>query len=90
MQDVEHEHFIPRDEEPKYFRFQLGLAQWGEDDRSVGYAWENRNHEHARGTEFEIPKDVFPDLVAFAMKHGYLSWDAVVQAAVRLEQHPKS
>jgi hypothetical protein len=56
----------------------------------VGYAWENRNHEHARGTEFEIPEDVFPHLVAFAMKHDYLSWNAVLQAAVQLEQDPKS
>jgi hypothetical protein len=88
MQDVKHEDFMPRDQktEKKYFRFQLGIAQWGEDDRSIGYAWWNKNSEHARGTEFEIPKDVFPHLVAFAMKYGYLSWDAVVQAAVELEQ----
>jgi hypothetical protein len=30
MQDVRHDRFIPRGEdEPKYFRFQLGLAQMG-------------------------------------------------------------
>jgi len=87
MQDVEHEHFMQRgDDEPKYFRFQVGLAQWDADDRSIGYAWENRNHEHRRGTEFEIPEAVFPHLVPYAMNYGYLSWDAVVRAAVELEQ----
>lgn len=86
-QDVEHEHFLPRaEDEPRYFRFQLGLAQWGADDRSIGYAWENRNHEHRRGTEFEIPEYVFPHLVAYAMKYGYLSWDAVFRSAIQLEQ----
>ena len=87
MQDVEHERFLPREEdEPKYFRFQLGIAQWGADDRSIGCAWENKNHEHGRGSEFEIPEDVFPHLIAYAVKHGFLSWDAVVQAAVQLER----
>jgi hypothetical protein len=87
MQDVKQERFLPRaEDEPRYFRLQLGLAQWDEDDRSIGYAWENRNHEHGRGTEFEIPEDVFPHLVAYAMRYGYLSWDAVVRSAVQLEQ----
>ncbi len=86
MQDGEQERFLPRGaHEPKYFRFQLGLAQWGEDDRSIGYAWENRNNEHRRGTEFEIPEEVFPRLIAFAMKYGYVSSNAVVRAAVELE-----
>jgi hypothetical protein len=87
MQDVEQQRFLPRaEDEHTYFRFQLGLAQWDENDRSIGYAWENRNHQHGRGTEFEIPEDVFPHLVAYAMRYGYLSWDAVVRSAVQLEQ----
>jgi hypothetical protein len=66
--------------------FNWGLAQWDSDDRSIGYAWENRNHERGRGTEFEIPEKIFPDVVAYAMRYGYLSWDAVVRSAVALEQ----
>ena len=90
MQTVEHERFLPRgDHEPRYFRIQLVLAQWDSDDRSIGYAWENRNHEHGRGTEFEIPEKIFPDVVAYAMRYGYLSWDAVVRSAVALEQDPE-
>jgi hypothetical protein len=91
MQDVKHEHFLPRGEdEPTYFRFQLGVAQWGMDDLSIGYAWENRKSRASSRTEFEIPKDVFPHLIAYAMKYGYLSWDAVVRSVVQLEQDLES
>jgi hypothetical protein len=59
---------------------------WGHEDRSIGYAWRNRNDEFGRGTEFEIPEAVFPHLVAFAIKRGYLTWPALVNAAHQLDE----
>lgn len=54
-------------------RFQLGRGQREGDGRSFGHAWHEKNPEHARGTEFEIPEGHLPHLVGFAMTYGYLS-----------------
>lgn len=55
MQDVEPERF-PRRElgEPGYCGCRTGARRSGTNDRSIGYARENRSHGHRRRTEFEI------------------------------------
>lgn len=60
MQAVEHERFLPRgDHEPRYFRIQLGLAQWDSDDRSIGYAWETAIMSMVEGLSSRSPRRSF-------------------------------
>lgn len=65
-----------------WFRFQAGESWMGDKDgKAVGYAWKStRSEDYERTTAIEIPDHVFPHLVAFAMKAGYLSMEDLVDA----------
>jgi hypothetical protein len=87
MREPDDTRYLQRGEdEEDFFRLQVGPARWGQGDRAVSYAWRDQHGNFSRGTEIEIPEAVFPHLVAFAVKTGYLSWDALVRAASDLQQ----
>jgi hypothetical protein len=68
---------------------QLGLSSWSSDDRSIKFAWRDKNGRVARGGE--VPVDALGQMVVFALREGYLDPDAVVDAVRCLaEMTPKS
>jgi len=58
----------------------LGIASWDEGDeseKSVKYAWKNKNGHVARGGE--IPVEVLPQALKFAIECHYLSLSQVAK-----------
>ena len=49
----------------------LGRSSWSADDRSLKYAWPDKNGRRARGGE--MPVSAIPQAVAFAGRKGYLT-----------------
>lgn len=49
----------------------LGTSTWSDQDRSLKYAWPDKNGKRARGGE--IPISAVPQAVLFAARAGYLT-----------------
>lgn len=48
-----------------------GGSSWDGDDPAIKFTWFNTNGQAARGGEF--PAEVLPEIVAFAISHGYVT-----------------
>ena len=53
----------------------LGRSSWSPDDRSLKYAWPDKNGKRARGGE--IPISALPQAVVFAARGDYLTRDQI-------------
>lgn len=81
MKDVEHEQFIW----DGAGRLRLGGSQWEDGaERSVEWAWKDKNGDFSRGSTAELPDHVFAKLVVLAFAHGYLTWPMLASALAEL------
>lgn len=53
----------------------LGRSSWSDEDRSLKYAWPDKNGKRARGGE--IPVSAIPQAVLFAAREGYLTREQI-------------
>jgi hypothetical protein len=53
----------------------LGASSWNPEDRSLKYAWPDKNGKRARGGE--IPMWAVPQGVLFAARNGYLTREQI-------------
>jgi hypothetical protein len=49
----------------------LGSSSWSTEERSLKYAWPDKNGKRARGGE--LPMSAVPQAVLFAAREGYLT-----------------
>jgi hypothetical protein len=86
MKHIEHERRIWG--KPGY-KIMLGSSQWGDGvDRSVAYAWRDKNGKFSRGSTRELPVSALPLLAVYAIEHGYLTAQDFVNAVRELDETP--